>query len=110
MLDERTLSRRSFMRRMLGVDIGLLGIEGADGTIAFLWPGPGDGIGVEHEVGTLDAIRTASGSGPPESRWSSARLAPSSSTSRLPPRARSARRPLLRRPPRESHPTDVGCA
>ena len=59
MLDERTLSRRSFMRRMLGAGVGLLGLEAIGGTLAFLWPGPADGIGVEHEVGTLDSIGAA---------------------------------------------------
>lgn len=53
MLDERTISRRSFMRRGLGVGVGLLGLEFLGGTVAFLWPPPSDGIGVEHRVGTL---------------------------------------------------------
>jgi cytochrome b6-f complex iron-sulfur subunit len=59
MLDERTLSRRSFMRRMLGAGVGLLGLEAIGGTFAFLWPGPADGVGVVHEVGTFDAIGAA---------------------------------------------------
>lgn len=53
MLDERTISRRSFMRRGLGFGAGLLGLEFIGGTFAFLWPPPSDGIGVEHRVGTL---------------------------------------------------------
>ena len=56
MIDARTLSRRSFMRRMLGAGVGLLSLEFIGGTIAFLWPPPADGIGVEHEIGSLDDI------------------------------------------------------
>ena len=50
------LSRRRFLRRMVGAGIGLLSLEFIGGTIAFLWPPPADGVGVEHEVGTLDDI------------------------------------------------------
>jgi nitrite reductase/ring-hydroxylating ferredoxin subunit len=57
MLDERTISRRSFMRRGLGLGVGLLGLEFVGGTLAFLWPPPSDGIGVEHRVGTLADLR-----------------------------------------------------
>lgn len=57
MLDERTLSRRSFMRRMVGAGVGLLSLEFVGGTIAMLWPGPGEGLGVEHDVGTLAELR-----------------------------------------------------
>jgi cytochrome b6-f complex iron-sulfur subunit len=56
MLDPRTLSRRSFMRRAVGAGIGLLSIEFIGGTLAFLWPGPADGIGVEHRLGTLRQV------------------------------------------------------
>jgi Rieske Fe-S protein len=51
------VSRRSFLRRMLGAGVGLLSLEFLGGTIAFLWPPPADGVGVEHHVGTLDEIR-----------------------------------------------------
>jgi cytochrome b6-f complex iron-sulfur subunit len=54
---ENTVSRRSFLRRMLGAGVGLLSLEFIGGTIAFLWPPPADGVGVEHHVGTLDQIR-----------------------------------------------------
>lgn len=53
------VTRRSFLRRMLGAGVGLLSLELVGGTIAFLWPPPADGIGVEHRVGTLDQIRGA---------------------------------------------------
>jgi cytochrome b6-f complex iron-sulfur subunit len=56
MLDPRTLSRRSFMRRVLGAGVGLLSIEFVGGSVAFLWPGAAEGIGREHELGTLDQI------------------------------------------------------
>ena len=56
MLDARTLSRRSFMRRTLGAGVGLLSLEFVGGSIAFLWPRAGEGIGVEHELGTLAQI------------------------------------------------------
>jgi cytochrome b6-f complex iron-sulfur subunit len=56
MLDPRTISRRSFMRRMLGAGVGLLSLEFAGATLAMLWPGPGEGLGVEHRLGTLAQI------------------------------------------------------
>ena len=56
MLDARTLSRRSFMRRMVGAGVGLLSLEFVGGTLAFLWPEAADGFGVEYEVGTLDEL------------------------------------------------------
>ena len=51
-LNRGELSRRSFMRRMLGAGLGILSIEFLGGTLAFLWPPPAQGIGVEHRVGT----------------------------------------------------------
>jgi hypothetical protein len=56
MLDPRTISRRTFMRRMLGAGVGLLSLEFAGATLAMLWPGPGEGLGVEHRLGTLDQV------------------------------------------------------
>src|SRR5262245_15070050 len=53
---EGTLSRRSFLRRMLAVGIGILSLEFLGGTLAFLWPPPAEGIGVEHKVGTARDI------------------------------------------------------
>ena len=59
MLDARTLSRRTFMRRVLGAGVGLLSIEFIGGTLAFLWPRAVDGFGVEYRLGTLDEINAA---------------------------------------------------
>jgi Rieske Fe-S protein len=59
MLDQRTLSRRSFMRRALGAGVGLLSLEFVGGSLAFLWPGASEGVGVEYEVGTLKAMNVA---------------------------------------------------
>jgi len=56
MLDARTLSRRSFLRRMLGAGVGLLSLEFLGASLAMLWPGLGEGLGVEHHVGTLADI------------------------------------------------------
>jgi len=53
------VSRRSFLRRMLGAGVGLLSLEFMGGTIAFLWPGPGEGMGVEHTLGTLEEVNAA---------------------------------------------------
>jgi cytochrome b6-f complex iron-sulfur subunit len=59
MLDPRTISRRTFMRRMLGAGVGLLSLEFIGGSVAFLWPTSVEGLGIEHEVGTLDQIGAA---------------------------------------------------
>ena len=53
------VSRRSFMRRVLGAGVGLLSLEFLGGTIAFLWPRPAEGMGVLHRLGTLDEINAA---------------------------------------------------
>ena len=58
-LSASVISRRSFMRRVLGAGVGLLSLEFLGGTIAFLWPGPAEGMGVEYPVGTLDEINAA---------------------------------------------------
>jgi cytochrome b6-f complex iron-sulfur subunit len=50
------LSRRSFMRRMLGVGAGLLALEFVGGTIAFLWPQFRSGLGAQFPIGTLADI------------------------------------------------------
>lgn len=59
MLDTATLSRRSFMRRMLGAGVGLLSLEFIGGSLAFLWPQAADGLGVEYRVGTLADLAAA---------------------------------------------------
>jgi nitrite reductase/ring-hydroxylating ferredoxin subunit len=50
------LSRRAFMRRMLGVGVGILGLEFIGGTLAFLWPQLRGGLGARFAVGTLAEI------------------------------------------------------
>jgi nitrite reductase/ring-hydroxylating ferredoxin subunit len=50
------LSRRAFMRRMLGVGAGLLALEFVGGTLAFLWPQIRSGLGARFPVGTLPDI------------------------------------------------------
>jgi Rieske Fe-S protein len=47
------LSRRAFMRRMLGIGAGILALEFIGGTIAFLWPQLRAGLGAKFAVGTL---------------------------------------------------------
>ena len=41
------MSRRSFMRRMLGVGVGILSLEFLGATLAFLWPNLTEGLGAE---------------------------------------------------------------
>ena len=50
------LSRRAFMRRMLGVGAGILALEFIGGTIAFLWPQLRSGLGAKIPIGTLAEI------------------------------------------------------
>ena len=59
MLDARTLSRRSFMRRMVGAGVGLLSLEFVGGSIAFLWPNITQGLGATFRVGKLPDILAA---------------------------------------------------
>lgn len=59
MLDPRILSRRSFMRRVLGAGVGLLSLEFVGGTIGFLWPNITDGLGATFRVGHMSDILTA---------------------------------------------------
>ena len=56
MLDARTLTRRSFMRRMVGAGMGLLSLEFAGATLAFLWPRNVEGVGIEYPLGTLSEL------------------------------------------------------
>jgi Rieske Fe-S protein len=39
--------------------VGLLSLEFVGASVAFLWPTAGEGLGIEHEVGTLDQIGAA---------------------------------------------------
>lgn len=50
------LSRRAFMRRMLGVGAAILSLEFAGGSLAFLWPQLRSGLGATVSVGTLADI------------------------------------------------------
>jgi cytochrome b6-f complex iron-sulfur subunit len=50
------MSRRSFMRRMLGVGIGILSIEFLAGTLNFLWPNIRSGLGGILSVGSASDI------------------------------------------------------
>ena len=59
MLVARTLSRRSFMRRMVGAGVGLLSLEFVGGSIAFLWPNITEGLGAKFRVGKLPDILLA---------------------------------------------------
>lgn len=50
------LSRRRFMRRMLGLGAGLLSLEFLGGTLAFLWPQFRSGLGGRYRIGRLADI------------------------------------------------------
>ncbi|MDQ4005163.1 MAG: Rieske 2Fe-2S domain-containing protein, partial [Actinomycetota bacterium] len=52
------ITRRTFMRRMLGVGVGLLSLEFLGGTLAFLWPNLSEGLGAAIPLGTADEINT----------------------------------------------------
>ena len=52
------ISRRSFMRRMLGVGVGILSLEFIGGTLAFTWPNLTEGLGAQITIGTADDINT----------------------------------------------------
>ncbi len=56
MLDPRTVTRRSFMRRVLGAGVGLLSLEFLGGSLAFLWPNITEGLGARIRVGRLPEI------------------------------------------------------
>jgi len=59
MLDSRTLSRRSFMRRVLGTGVGLLSLEFIGGSLAFLWPNITEGFGALFRVGRMADVLLA---------------------------------------------------
>ena len=52
------MSRRGFMRRMLGVGVGLLSLEFIGGTIYFLWPNLTEGLGAQISLGSASDINT----------------------------------------------------
>jgi cytochrome b6-f complex iron-sulfur subunit len=52
------ITRRGFMRRMLGVGVGLLSLQFLGGTLAFLWPNLREGLGSQIALGTADDINT----------------------------------------------------
>ena len=53
------ISRRAFMRRMLGLGAALLGLEFLGGTLSFLWPNIREGLGAKFRVGTMADILAA---------------------------------------------------
>lgn len=53
------MSRRGFMRRALGVGIGLLSIEFLAGTVNFLWPNVRGGLGGKVTLGSAKDIASA---------------------------------------------------
>jgi cytochrome b6-f complex iron-sulfur subunit len=53
------ITRRTFMRRMLGVGVGILSLEFLGGTLAFLWPNLSEGLGALITIGTAEQINTA---------------------------------------------------
>jgi cytochrome b6-f complex iron-sulfur subunit len=50
------MSRRSFMRRMLGVGVGILSLEFLAGSASFLWPNVRGGLGGRINIGTATDI------------------------------------------------------
>jgi cytochrome b6-f complex iron-sulfur subunit len=57
------MSRRSFMRRMLGVGVGVLSLEFLGASLWFLWPNLTEGLGAEITIGTADDLAAL------EPRW-----------------------------------------
>jgi nitrite reductase/ring-hydroxylating ferredoxin subunit len=55
-LDPRVVSRRSFLRRVLGAGVGLLSLEFIGGSLAFLWPNLTEGLGAPFRVGLMSDI------------------------------------------------------
>ena len=50
------MSRRTFMRRMVGLGVGLLSLEFLGGSLAFLWPNIQGGLGGQINIGTAADI------------------------------------------------------
>jgi hypothetical protein len=53
---DRELSRRRFMRGVMGAGVGLLSLEFVGGSLAFLWPNLTEGLGSRIRIGTLAEI------------------------------------------------------
>ena len=53
------MSRRRFLRRMLGVGLGVVLLEFGAGTLNFLWPQIREGLGAKFKVGTIDTVLAA---------------------------------------------------
>jgi len=53
------ISRRGFMRRMLGIGVGIMSLEFLGGTLAFLWPNLSEGLGAEINLGSAEDINNA---------------------------------------------------
>lgn len=53
------MSRRSFLRKILGVGIGLLTLEFLAGTVNFLWPNVRSGLGGTFSIGSASDIAGA---------------------------------------------------
>jgi cytochrome b6-f complex iron-sulfur subunit len=54
------ITRRTFMRRMLGVGVGVLSLEFLAASLYFLWPNLSEGLGAEITLGTPDDITALS--------------------------------------------------
>lgn len=52
------ITRRSFMRRVLGVGVGILSLEFLGGSLAFLWPNLTEGLGAEITLGSAQDLNT----------------------------------------------------
>ncbi|HYM52725.1 MAG TPA: Rieske 2Fe-2S domain-containing protein [Candidatus Dormibacteraeota bacterium] len=52
------MSRRTFMRRVVGIGVGLLSLEFLAGTFAFLWPNVREGLGGRLAIGSAADIAT----------------------------------------------------
>jgi Rieske Fe-S protein len=50
------MSRRGFLRRMLGVGVGLISLELLAGTVNFLWPQIRAGLGGQFRIGTVATV------------------------------------------------------
>jgi cytochrome b6-f complex iron-sulfur subunit len=50
------MTRRGFMRRMLGVGVGIVSLQFLGGTLAFLWPNLREGLGAQIALGSADDI------------------------------------------------------
>jgi len=56
---DREVTRRSFMRRVLGAGVGLLSLEFVGASLAFAWPNVTEGLGARIRIGALSDILTA---------------------------------------------------